>query len=212
VRERSRTAPRADADVFALDTRRVLRRYRTRDVPDREVAIMRFARERGYPVPEVHDVRGRDLILERIDGVEMAADLMRRPWRVRHHARTLAELHRRLHEIAPPAWLRGEGARIAHLDLHPRNVIVGPGGPFVIDWANARRDDAALDVALSAIVTAGAPLRPPLTWLRDLFVREFLGRFAPDEWRPAWDRAIAYRRADENVGVAERARLTSLRF
>ena len=38
-----------DADVFAIDDTRVLRRYRRRAVPEREVAIMRYVRERGYP-------------------------------------------------------------------------------------------------------------------------------------------------------------------
>ena len=47
-----------DADVFAIDDTRVLRRYRRRAVPEREVAIMRYVRERGYPAPRVIDVSG----------------------------------------------------------------------------------------------------------------------------------------------------------
>ncbi len=62
-------------------------------------------------------------------------------------------------------------ARGEHADL-PRQ------GPVVIDWANAARGDAPFDVALTAVVLAGAPVRPPLSWLRDWFVRAFVGEFA----------------------------------
>ncbi|MGH2489980.1 MAG: hypothetical protein ACRDF9_00595 [Candidatus Limnocylindria bacterium] len=51
--------------MYALDAHTVLRRYRRRDVPDREVALMRYVRERGYPAPEVMSVSGADLVLER---------------------------------------------------------------------------------------------------------------------------------------------------
>jgi tRNA A-37 threonylcarbamoyl transferase component Bud32 len=199
-----------DADVFAIDEERVLRRYRRRAVPDGEVAIMRYVRERGYPAPRVIDVSGPDLTLERIDGPTMLEDLARRPWRFRTHARTLAQLHRDLHAIAPPDFLRGEGDAVLHLDLHPANVMLARRGPVVIDWANAARGDAPLDVALTAVVLAGAPVEPPLSWLRDWFVRSFVGSFAPAEWRVCLDRAIAYRRADGNVSDKEKDRLTKI--
>ncbi|MEK6226422.1 MAG: hypothetical protein AABM40_09035 [Chloroflexota bacterium] len=141
-----------DADVFAIDETRVLRRYRLRAVLEREVAIMRYVRDRGYPAPRVIDVSGLDLTLERIGGPTMLADLWRRPWRFRTHALTLARLHRELHTV------------------------------------------------------------PPLSWLRDRFVRAFLGGFAPAEWRVSLDRAVAYRRADGNVSDKERDRLTRLRL
>jgi tRNA A-37 threonylcarbamoyl transferase component Bud32 len=201
-----------DADVFAIDDTRVLRRYRRRAVPEREVAIMRYVRERGYPAPRVIDVSGPDLTLERVDGPTMLADLRRRPWRFRSHALTLARLHRELHAVPPPDFLGGEGDAILHLDLHPANVMLARSGPVVIDWANAARGDAPLDVALTAVVLAGAPVEPPLSWLRDRFVRAFLGEFASAEWRAGLDRAVAYRRADGNVSDKERDRLTKLRL
>jgi len=201
-----------DADVFAIDETRVLRRHRRRVVPEGEVAIMRYVRERGYPAPVVFDVSGPDLTLERIAGPTMLADLRRRPWRYRTHALTLARLHRELHAIPPPDFLRGEGAAVLHLDLHPANVMLASHGPVVIDWANAARGDAALDVALTAVVLAGGPVGPPLSWLRDRFVHAFLGEFAPAEWRVGFDRALAYRRADGNVSAKERDRLTKLRL
>ena len=142
----------------------------------------------------------------------MLADLRRRPWRYRMHALTLARLHRELHAIPPPDFLAGEGAAILHLDLHPANVILAPRGPIVIDWANAARGDSPLDVALTAVVLACAPVGPPVSWLRDRFVRAFLGEFALAEWRVGFDRALAYRRADGNVSAKERDRLTKLRL
>ena len=201
-----------DADVFAIDETRVVRRYRRRAVPEREVAIMRYVRERGYPAPQVFDMSGPDLTLERIDGPTMLAELRRRPWRFRAHAATLARLHKELHAMAVPSFLDGHGEAILHLDLHPANVMLGPKGPVVIDWANAARGDAALDVALTAVVLACAPVGPPLSWLRDRFVRAFLGEFEPGEWSVGLDRAVAYRRADGNVGDKEKKNLTSLRL
>ena len=44
--------------MYALDARTVLRRYRGRDVPAREVAVMRYVREHGYPAPDVVRVDG----------------------------------------------------------------------------------------------------------------------------------------------------------
>jgi tRNA A-37 threonylcarbamoyl transferase component Bud32 len=202
----------SDADVFAIDENRVLRRYRWRPVPESEVAIMRYVRDRGYPAPRVFDVSGPDLVLERVGGPTMLEDLGRRPWRARTHALTLARLHRELHAVSPPDALRGAGSSILHLDLHPANVMLTARGPVVIDWANAARGDAPLDVALTAVVLAGAPLGPPLSWLRDRLVRAFLGEFAPLEWRVSLDRAVAYRRADGNVSDKEKDRLTRIRL
>ena len=130
----------------------------------------------------------------------------------RSKALTLARLHRELYAIPPPDFLRGDGPAILHLDLHPANVMLSANGPVVIDWANAARGQAALDVALTAVVLAGAPVGPPLSWLRDWFVWAFLGQFAPAEWRVGLDRAVAYRRADGNVSDKEKKGLTSLRF
>jgi hypothetical protein len=37
--------------------------------------------------------------MERLDGHDMLAGLGRRPWLARRHARSLADLHNRLHQI-----------------------------------------------------------------------------------------------------------------
>ena len=87
----------------------------------------------------------------------MRVDLARRPWRLLHHARLLAELQRRLHRIAAPEWLPaiGPGGAVIHLDLHPENVLLHGKGALVIDWANARAGHWADDVAQTVVILAG---------------------------------------------------------
>ncbi|MBJ7451374.1 MAG: phosphotransferase, partial [Blastococcus sp.] len=84
-----------DADVYALDGHRVLRRYRDAGrSAEREAAVMAYARSAGLPVPEVFDVDGADLVLERVVGPTMTSALARRPWTMAAQARVLAGLHR----------------------------------------------------------------------------------------------------------------------
>lgn len=133
----------------------------------------------------------------------MADDLMRRPWRIHSHARALADLHRRLHAIAPPDWLEGAGPAILHLDLPPKNVLLWPSGTAVIDWANTERGVAGRDLAVSAVILAGEPLRPPVAWLRDAFLATLIGVLPRDRvaaasgWRPdvSASRPQSHRRA-----------------
>jgi aminoglycoside phosphotransferase (APT) family kinase protein len=173
------------ADVFAAGPGRVLRRYREGEPHDAavEAAVMEHARAHGFPVPEVYDAGGRDLVMARVDGPTMLADLSRRPWRVRAHGRTLADLHRRLHAIAAPDGLRcplGRGEHLVHLDLHPDNVLISRDGPVVIDWSNASRGEAADDVALTwvimatSVVPGPAPFRMLAGAGRGLLVNAFL--------------------------------------
>jgi Phosphotransferase enzyme family len=102
--------------VYELDAHRVLRRYRTPFDVGPEARLMTFLRAAGFPVPEVFDVDGADLVMARLDGPDMLADLARKPWLASRHGRTLAGLHDRLHEIEAPADLahlpgQGSGGR-----------------------------------------------------------------------------------------------------
>lgn len=72
--------------------------------------------------------------LTALAGITMLDDLGKRPWRLRAHARTLADLHRRLHRIDAPTSLRAfpvSGSAVLHLDLHPGNVLLSPDAPVV---------------------------------------------------------------------------------
>ena len=71
--------------------------------------------------------------MERIDDVDMVATMTKRPWTIARQGRALDNLHRRLHELATPDWMRdspvGQGNRLVHLNLHPLNVMIGPPRP-----------------------------------------------------------------------------------
>ena len=182
--------------VLDLGDGRVLRRG---GAPAREAAIMEHARSAGYPVPAVHEVREDALVLERIDGPTMMQDVRRRPWRLGAHGRLLAGLHRRLHAIPY------QDAALLHLDLHPLNVLLGPEGPVVIDWTNARAGPPALDVALTWVIAASSG-----GLAGRAFLRPFLAEFDRRELEGALPAAVAYRVADPNVTDAERARARAL--
>ena len=129
------------------------------------------------------DVAGRPgLVLDRLDGADLLATLLKRPWRVRSVARTLGAVHASLHEIvAPPSLpaLRSElewrlrsdlvpgdvrdlsirrlselpdGDRLCHGDFHPANLLPGGRGHLVIDWTSAVRGDPAADVARTRLL------------------------------------------------------------
>jgi aminoglycoside phosphotransferase (APT) family kinase protein len=154
-----------------------------------EARTMSFLREQGYPVPAVEEVSedGFDMVMERIEGVTMVEAIGKAPWTIRRQAATLADLHRRLHEIEAPDFLPpapvGTGTKVLHLDLHPLNVMIGPKGVFVIDWPNTRRGDPDVDVGLAWILMAagqlpGGGLKERLMGFgRSLLVNGFLSHF-----------------------------------
>jgi aminoglycoside phosphotransferase (APT) family kinase protein len=207
------------ADVYALDDDRVLRRYRTPYSCAAEADLMRYLRQAGYPVPAVLAVDGGDLIMERLHGRDMLADLTSRPWRTARHGRVLAALHDRLHQIAAPEGLRrpfGTGDRIVHLDLHPGNVMLTADGPVVIDWTNAAAGPPGSDVAMAYLIMASSDLdalpwwlRPAAWSLRRMFLRRFRAAVRDDP-EPYLAQVARYRLKDPNVRPAEAARLLRL--
>jgi aminoglycoside phosphotransferase (APT) family kinase protein len=196
------------SEVFDLGDGRVLRRFKDGGNPEREAVVMRHVLAAGYPAPRVLEVSPDSLVLERIEGPTMLEVALRRPWTIPQHARLLASLHERLHLIDAPPELpsAGPGTRLVHLDLHPENVILSPGGPVVIDWTNARRAEGALDVAMTWVILA--------TSARGLRARVFLGRFLSRFDRSDVVRSLPHagrlRRADANVTEKERAAVERL--
>ena len=164
--------------------------------PQREAGLMELARSHGYPVPAVREVRPDALVLERIPGPTMWDDLRRRPWRLRRHVGTLADLHGRLHVIPH------DGQSLLHLDLHPDNVLMSPTGPVVIDWTNARAGDPDTDVALTWLIaeTSGGPMGR-------LAARLFRAGVGEDAVLRGLPRAVEFRLADPHVTDAERLRV-----
>ncbi len=187
------------SEILELGEDRVLRRFKAGGRPAREAEIMEHARARGYPVPRVLEVHDDSLVLERIDGPTMLAELRRRPWKMAGHARMLAGLHDHLHEIP------FEGERLIHLDFHPDNVLLSQRGPVVIDWTNSRAGDPALDVALTWVIcaTSGGALGR-------LFTRFFLRHVDLVAARAELPAAAEFRVADSNVTDDERELVRSL--
>jgi tRNA A-37 threonylcarbamoyl transferase component Bud32 len=221
-----------DATIHDHGPGLVLRRTPTPRDHTLEALAMTHVRAAGYPVPEVHRVGPGELVLERIEGPTMLADLGAHPWRTRVHARTLAELHRRLHAIAAPEALLPHpvaGGSVLHLDLHPGNVICSPTGPVVIDWTNARRGAAEVDVALTWILMASSEVdeteparslpgrvragleRRAIPWIRRQLVSTFLASSgAHDAARGVLAEVAEIRLTDPNVRPEEARNIRSL--
>ena len=218
-----------NADVFDIGSGRVLRRYRDgREARwvDIEAQVMMRARASGVPVPEVFDVSGSDIVMERAVGPTMLDAVGSRPWTVRANARLLARLHGIVHQVPAsaldPLDLPSPFARrpansdvLLHRDLHPMNVILTQSGPMIIDWEGATRGPAIADVALSWAILAfsdvpGSRMEAALIRsIQGIFTRSFVRAAGPidDGWRVT---AIRHRMADPNTLPTERARMEKL--
>jgi len=211
------------ADVFAIDDgRRVLRRYRQPEGRDtvRQAEAMRVAGAAGYPVPEVYAAGGPDLVMERVRGRSLIADMVRRPWMIRAHATLLVQLHRRLHMIDAPTTFPtpvGAGMALLHLDLQPENVLLTADGPVVLDWEWAARGPASADLAhtLLQLDTSEVPgsrsRRMAASVGRRVFTRHFVGLAGG---RPPLEAHLVtvatYRLAERELTVGERRRIRGL--
>ena len=174
---------------------------------------MRHARDRGFPVPEVLSVSGRDMVMERALGTTMSEAALADPTEIDRYARTLAALHERLHLIDAPPGLPsvGSGETLLHLDLHPDNVLVTDRGPMVIDWANAARGHWADDVAQTVVILGGVRAEPRVTALVAHFIERFLAAFDRDAVRAHLDAAIERRSRDPNLTAEEIAAARAVR-
>ena len=182
--------------IELLGEERILRRG---GFPAREAEIMARAREHGFPVPLVHEVRPDALVMDRVAGPTMGEHLAHRPWLAGRQMRVLADLHRRLHAIP------FEDAVLVHYDLHPLNVLLSPAGPVVIDWTNARAGEADADVALTWLI-----LSTSAGWRGRLLARLFARAAGRDPIRRGLPAAREFRLADHHVTDAERARIRAL--
>jgi tRNA A-37 threonylcarbamoyl transferase component Bud32 len=199
-----------DADLFDAGPGRLLRRTRDGRSLEREAKVMTYARDHGYPVPEVYELRDgdRELVMERVDGPLMLDALLPGIWRLNHYADMLADLHDQLHEISAPdglAQLPDGGDRLVHLDLHPLNVILSSRGPVVIDWPNAARGEARSDAALTYVlltcprVPGSRAMQVAANVVRRRFAARFARRFVDEQWYPRLAEIAELRALDRNV-------------
>jgi aminoglycoside phosphotransferase (APT) family kinase protein len=219
-----------NADVYDVGNGRVLRRYRDGREPGHvatEAQVMTHARAHGAPVPEVFDVSGCDIVMERATGPTMLDAIARRPWTVSAQAGLLAELHDLVHGV-PIAGVPGldlpapfgtasppEADVLLHRDLHPQNVILTQRGPVIIDWEGAVRGPAVADIGMTWVIIGFSDIPGP-RWravaargVQAALTRSFLRAAGPldDAWRLT---VIRRRLADPNLLPSEAARLRKL--
>jgi Ser/Thr protein kinase RdoA (MazF antagonist) len=194
------------ADIYLLDDDRVLVRYREHLDLSREVAIMQHLGAHGFPVPEVHSAEDLDLVMERVHGPTLLQAVVAEEVGVPEGAHLLADLHRRLHAVPPPA---GGDAVVLHLELHPGNVVLTETrGPVVLDWAHARTGPADLDVAVSGLIIAEVAVDQDTEYTRG--ARAFLAAFlaaAGGDPASQLEAAVGVRYEDESLVPGERALL-----
>jgi len=172
------------AEIFAWNDGHVLKLFHEwcpSDWIEYEAGIARAVYNAGVPSPnpgKIIEVNGRrGLIYERLEGISMLQDLNARPWMLIKHARTLAELHVKIHQqsiTGLPSYkdrlrydihntphlsedLRNKilvrldilpsGKDLCHGDYHPGNVLLTKKGPIVIDWMTASSGTRWADVA-----------------------------------------------------------------
>ena len=178
------------ADIYEFGEGRVLRRGRSGSIPPAEPVVMNAVGAAGYPVPRVYSVDGADMVMDRIDGVDLLTRLSKRPWSARKVGAMLAVLHQQLAAIPiGDADLRtgvGEPESFVHGDLHPGNVLFTASGPVVIDWEGASLGARDADTATTWLLleTADADdipavIRPLVGLIRRTLLREFLSGVTP---------------------------------
>lgn len=198
-----------DADIFALDEQRVLRRNRSGRSTAVEASIVRHVRAHGFPAPVVFRAEGPDLEMEWLQGPTLLQSLAAGQTRVREAARILADLHAQLHTIAAidlPGRPALVGEVVVHLDLHPASIILTDAhGPAVVGWVNARAGTASLDVAMTALIIAEVAADAGGEYSEA--ARRLLVGFLADSGvdpLPALDEASRMRSCDPSLVIGER--------
>jgi aminoglycoside phosphotransferase (APT) family kinase protein len=164
----------------------------------REAAIQAAVADSGFPAPAVLGLSadGTRMLMERVDGPSLLDALLTGAIDPAAGGELLGGLHRRLHELAAPDVLDvvGPGDAFLHLDLHPANVLLSPGGPVVIDWPNAAAGPPGLDVADAYLVMASIDVGDDVAPVQAALVAAFLESAGAPDVR-AWFPAVIERRA-----------------
>jgi aminoglycoside phosphotransferase (APT) family kinase protein len=189
-----------DADVYAVDEHKVLRRYRDGHRITAEAEVMRHAGRHGFPVPTVHHVDGPDMVIQRLSGPTAAEAASAGRLTPTELGLLHADLHRRLHAIPVPSGITGNS--LVHCDLHPENVLLTADGPVVIDWRDAGEGPPEFDIAMTAIIFAQVALDPAFREVSDL-VRETLAVYLEASISPAPQLEAALTRRGNNPTLTQ---------
>jgi uncharacterized protein (TIGR02172 family) len=89
-----------------------------------------------------------------------------------------------------------DGDTLCHNDFHPLNVLMGPGGPVIIDWESTSLGNPCADVARTSLtVTLGRPAEGfPNFWMKK--VAEFYLRAFTSAYLASY-RSFAHDRLDD---------------
>jgi tRNA A-37 threonylcarbamoyl transferase component Bud32 len=224
-----------EAEVYAWDGDAVLKLYRpgyNGYVAEASVLAALDGRGVAPALAGTVEIDGRHgLILERVDGVDMLAQLQRAPWRMLGLARTLADIQILVNSVQAPvdipdltATLAMRIDRLCHGDLHPGNVLVGNGRTSVIDWSGATHGVPEADYARTMLLLEqadplpGTPLlsRGLLSAGRSLFARTYARayrRHLPNQVGQvrSWAIVHAAARLTEGIEVEERKLIAFLK-
>jgi Ser/Thr protein kinase RdoA (MazF antagonist) len=177
------------AEVYPWEDGHVLKLYRDwcpREWVHYEARIARAICEAGIPSPaagDIIEIDGRQgIVYVRVEGISMLQDMNARPWTLLKHARSLADLHVKIHRQAIPglpsykdhlqyavsttehleSGLKNKvlgllqslpaESSICHGDYHPGNVLLTKRGPVVIDWMTACSGSPWTDVARTSMI------------------------------------------------------------
>jgi uncharacterized protein (TIGR02172 family) len=187
---------------------------------------------------------------ERVDGITMVQAFTQKPWKFPFYARLLAELQVDMHTRRVPELLSlgerlvrkinraehlpenvrqaalkkleqlPEDDKLCHGDFHPGNILLTQHGPVIIDWMDASRGRAVLDVARSSLLFGGGPIPPntPGGWLLRILQRQFYLIYkrryfqlnpTDSQQLSKWIPVVAAARLDENITIDE-GRLLSI--
>ena len=112
VRQPTKIAEGREAEIFSWDEGEVLRLFRDPDArarADREIAALQAVRSALPCVPAPHgrmDWNGRPgILMQRLDGCGILAEIQRRPWRLWALARLCGRVHANLNALPAPAQL-----------------------------------------------------------------------------------------------------------
>ncbi len=122
------------------------------------------------------------IIFERIYGSTMGGRNLLKPRELVRRARILAEMHVMVHSHNLPEAISQrerlkqrirtapgltedlrdgvldllrqlpDGDVLCHGDFHPRNILISPGGPIIIDWMTATHGDPSADIARTSLL------------------------------------------------------------
>ncbi|MEO3946532.1 aminoglycoside phosphotransferase family protein [Gorillibacterium sp. CAU 1737] len=185
------------AEVWEWGEGKVLKQFKPgfdRGMIEWEYKMAKDVFEAGVPSPQVYELletdEGMGIVFARVEGECLLDKLQKSPWVLKKAARTMAQLHARMHRstaVGLPEQrvnLAGRiqdsetvtgldlqpflryaeqlpvGQAICHGDFHPGNIMESNGEWMVLDWTTAETGHPGFDVARTLLLLR-SPFRPP---------------------------------------------------